>query len=181
MKKATDYYAIKTLALIAFGIGGVFILIELIARALTQKNTIIGILIGIVAILFAPLVNSVTGLFDDSVSADKNSFWQNYKSVLISLIFSLLFIILILPFIAIYLGAVLGAMGIVICIVGFIIYFLQNILGLDIGAAKDIGIETLGLVFLGIIIYEVLFVAGYYIYQRNSEKVWNWIRKIFSR
>ena len=66
MNKKPDFYAIKTLALIFFGMIGVFALIYLIALAFTQKTLLNGILFGMLAILFAPLVNTVTGFFDDS-------------------------------------------------------------------------------------------------------------------
>lgn len=182
-KKPKNYYALKMLALILFGVGGIFLLIYLIELAFAQKSILSSIAIGIAVILLVPLVNTVTGFFDDSVETSPRGVLKNYGKVLLSLVMQLLFLLFMFPFIGIYLGAVLGAMGIVVCIVFFGIYLVQNMIGWDIGAAHDIGVQvsTVGLVFLGLVIYEGLFCLGYYFYNKYEEKIWDFLRKVFNK
>jgi hypothetical protein len=182
-KKKRNYYAIKILALVIFGAGGFYALLYLIGHALAQKSIFGGILFGCAAILVAPLVNTVTGVFDDSVEATPSSFFGNYWKVLVSLVFQLLFIVCIFPFIAVYAVGVLGAVGLVVCVVYYFIYLAQNIIGWDIGAAKDIGeqLGTINLIFLGLVVYETLFWTGYYLCNKYDKKIWTAIRKVFNR
>jgi len=175
------YYALKTLILIAVGIAGIFLLIYLIGLAFAQKSILSGVLLGIVVILLAPLVNTVTGFFDSSVETTFDGALKNYGKVLLSLVIQLLFLVLMFPFIALYAGAVLGAMGLVVCLAGLVIYFLQNVVGWNIGMANDIGVGTIGLWFLYLAVYEGLFYLGYYIYNKNQEKIWDFLRKVFNR
>jgi len=174
-KSGNNFYVLKQLGLIIFGLGGIFLIIDLIKLAFSQKSILLEISIGLLVILLVPFVNVITGIFDDSVPTNPTLFWENYKKVLLSLIFSLLFVVLIMPIIALQLLAVFGIMAFIVCVVGLGIYFIKR--PIDSGINPSVFL----LMIAGIIIYEILFIFCYSLYKKNEEKIWDKIRSIFNK